>query len=116
MAMPEEVTWLSLTSREALPYLRIDGESVLNNAILVIEIRERLNRALQILTNTEREVIIRRFGLYGTNPMTCEAIAWNSEEIGYRHPVTRERILQIQNKALSKLKHPSSAKYMKGVY
>ena len=115
-AMPEDVTFVTLTSREAAPYLIMDGEEELTNSILNIERKAAIDNALQILTEKEREIIIHRFGLFGTDPKTFELIAWNSQALGYRHQVTIERIRQIQIKALSKLKHPSAAKYMKDLY
>lgn len=63
-------------------------------------LREDLEEVLNTLTPREKEVIIMRFGLAGGREYTLE-------EVGRRFGVTRERIRQIEAKALSKLRHPS---------
>ena len=60
---------------------------------------EDLKEALKSLTEREKTVIILRFGLNGKSPLTLE-------EIGEQFDVTRERVRQIEMKALHKLKHP----------
>ena len=66
-----------------------------------IEIPElKLNRALNSLTEREQKVIKARFGLSGDVPKTLE-------ETGKMFCVTRERIRQIEAKAIRKLRHPS---------
>jgi RNA polymerase primary sigma factor len=52
------------------------------------------------LTERERTIIEMRFGLTGQEPMTLE-------HIGERFGLTRERIRQLEGKALAKLRHPS---------
>src|SRR3989338_10916124 len=49
------------------------------------------------LTNKEKEILSKRYGLYGNKPHTLE-------QIGKNHQITRERIRQIQNVAISKIK------------
>ena len=66
--------------------------------------KECINDALSILTEREKEVISMRFGLTGDVPKTLEAI-------GNTFGVTRERIRQIENSALRKLKNPKRAMY-----
>lgn len=66
--------------------------------------KECINDALSILTEREKEVISMRFGLTGDAPKTLEAI-------GNTFGVTRERIRQIENSALRKLKNPKRAMY-----
>ena len=66
--------------------------------------KECINNALSILTEREKEVISMRFGLNGETPKTLEAI-------GGAFGVTRERIRQIENSALRKLKNPQRATY-----
>lgn len=66
--------------------------------------KECINDALSILTEREKEVISMRFGLTGDAPKTLEAI-------GNTFGVTRERIRQIENSALRKLKNPKRATY-----
>jgi RNA polymerase primary sigma factor len=55
---------------------------------------------LTLLTQRERKVLEYRYGLKGEHPRTLE-------EVGQKFDVTRERIRQIEAKALRKLKHPS---------
>lgn len=61
--------------------------------------RSELRRAMSILSVREAEIIEMRFGLGDGNPMTLE-------EIGKHFSVTRERIRQIESRALSKMRHP----------
>ncbi|MDO5695702.1 MAG: RNA polymerase sigma factor RpoD [Eubacteriales bacterium] len=63
-------------------------------------LREQLNDAMKILNERERQVLIMRFGLNGQRSQTLE-------EVGRVFNVTRERIRQIEAKALKKLGHPS---------
>lgn len=66
-------------------------------------LKENLEEVLATLTDREAKVLKMRFGLEGKNPMTLE-------EVGREFGVTRERIRQIEAKALRKLKHPSRRK------
>lgn len=66
--------------------------------------KECINDALSILTEREKEVVSMRFGLTGDAPKTLEAI-------GNTFGVTRERIRQIENSALRKLKNPKRGMY-----
>jgi RNA polymerase primary sigma factor len=62
--------------------------------------RQELERALSTLAERERMILALRFGLTGEEPMTLE-------RIGERFGLTRERIRQLEAKALAKLRHPS---------
>jgi RNA polymerase primary sigma factor len=66
-------------------------------------LREQLNDILYTLTDRERNVLIMRFGLRDGRLRTLE-------EVGKEFEVTRERIRQIEAKALRKLRHPSRRK------
>lgn len=66
-------------------------------------LKENVNEVLQALSDRESKVLKMRFGLEGARPMTLE-------EVGKKFGVTRERIRQIEAKALRKLKHPSRRK------
>jgi len=68
--------------------------------------REELQRTLSTLTEREQMVLILRFGLKDGRNRTLE-------EVGRVFDVTRERIRQIENKALRKLRHPSRSKRLK---
>ena len=66
-------------------------------------LKENIEEVLSSLTDREARVLRMRFGLDSRNPMTLE-------EVGREFGVTRERIRQIEAKALRKLKHPSRRK------
>lgn len=69
-------------------------------------LREELNEILMTLNERERKVLELRFGLVDGTPRTLE-------EVGKEFNVTRERIRQIEAKALRKLKHPSRSQKLK---
>ncbi|MCI8659349.1 MAG: RNA polymerase sigma factor RpoD [Lachnospiraceae bacterium] len=69
-------------------------------------LREQLMEALKTLTDREQKVLRLRFGLDDGRPRTLE-------EVGREFQVTRERIRQIEAKALRKLRHPSRSKKLK---
>ena len=69
-------------------------------------LREQLNSVLSTLTEREEQVLRMRFGLVDNRPHTLE-------EVGQYFKVTRERIRQIEAKALRKLRHPSRIKKLK---
>ena len=70
-------------------------------------LREVIERELHTLTPREEYVIKLRFGLYDGRTRTLE-------EVGQKFNITRERIRQIEAKALRKLRHPSRARRMRG--
>ncbi len=69
-------------------------------------LHEQLMEALGTLTEREQKVLKLRFGLDDGRPRTLE-------EVGKEFNVTRERIRQIEAKALRKLRHPSRSKKLK---
>jgi RNA polymerase primary sigma factor len=69
--------------------------------------KERVMEVLLTLTPREQEVLRLRYGLNGENPHTLE-------EVGRRFKVTRERIRQIEAKALRKMRHPSRLRKLEG--
>ena len=69
-------------------------------------LKNRLNEVLDTLTPREEKVLKLRFGLDDGRPRTLE-------EVGKEFNVTRERIRQIEAKALRKLRHPSRSKKLK---
>ncbi len=70
-------------------------------------LREVIERELRTLTPREEHVIKLRFGLYDGRTRTLE-------EVGKEFDITRERIRQIEAKALRKLRHPSRARHLRG--
>ncbi len=70
-------------------------------------LKDQITRLLDTLTDREQRVLILRFGLKDGRSRTLE-------EVGKEFNVTRERIRQIEAKALRKLRHPSRAKMLKG--
>ncbi len=69
-------------------------------------LKSKVNEVLETLTPREAEVLRLRFGLRDGTPQTLE-------EVGKAFNVTRERIRQIEAKALRKLRHPSRSKHLK---
>jgi len=69
-------------------------------------LKDKMNEVLSTLTDRERKVLIRRFGLLDGKPKTLE-------EVGLEFNVTRERIRQIEAKALRKMRHPTRSKQLR---
>lgn len=69
-------------------------------------LKDKMNEVLATLTDRERKVLIQRFGLLDGKPKTLE-------EVGIEFNVTRERIRQIEAKALRKMRHPTRSKQLK---
>ena len=70
-------------------------------------LKEKLTDVLATLTERERHIVEMRFGLADGNEHTLE-------EIGQQYKVTRERIRQIEAKALRKLRHPTRIRHLQG--
>jgi RNA polymerase primary sigma factor len=70
-------------------------------------LREKLSDVLTTLTERERKILEMRFGLLDGYERTLE-------EIGKMYNVTRERIRQIEAKALRKLRHPTRVRHLQG--
>ena len=68
--------------------------------------KEILYSVLDTLSDREKDILIKRFGLEDGKPKTLE-------EVGMTYNLTKERIRQIENKALMKLRHPSRAKMLR---
>jgi RNA polymerase primary sigma factor len=77
-----------------------------DNDLLNESLRTEIERALATLTPREADVIRLYFGLSGQHPMTLE-------EIGETFDLTRERVRQIKEKAIRRLKHTSRSKILK---
>lgn len=76
------------------------------DAASMLLLKEQLGEVLKTLTPREEKVLALRFGLEDGHPRTLE-------EVGKEFNVTRERIRQIEAKALRKLRHPSRSKKLK---
>ena len=74
--------------------------------LMTESLRKEIERSLRTLTPREGDVIRLYFGLNGEHPMTLE-------EIGERFDLTRERVRQIKEKAIRRLKHTSRSKILK---
>jgi RNA polymerase primary sigma factor len=69
-------------------------------------LREAVQNALAVLSERERQVLEMRFGLMDGKEHTLE-------EVGQYFEVTRERIRQIEAKALRKLRHPTRSRHLR---
>lgn len=69
-------------------------------------LREQIEKIIGTLSEKEREVIMYRFGL-------VDGVEHTLEQVGAMFNLTRERIRQIESKAIRKIRHPSRAKYLK---
>jgi RNA polymerase primary sigma factor len=81
------------------------GELPIDSAIKG-ELSDNIEKVLAMLSPKEAEIIKKRFGIFNGSPQTLEAI-------GKEFDVTRERIRQIEIKALRKLRHPSKSKWLR---
>jgi len=70
-------------------------------------LKDRLQDVLDTLTDRERQVLDYRFGL-------TDGYSRTLEEVGKKFTVTRERIRQIEAKALRKLRHPTRIRKLEG--
>ena len=76
------------------------------DAVINLNLRAQTGQVLKSLSPREEKVIMMRFGLEDGSEHTLE-------EVGQRFAVTRERIRQIEAKALRKLRHPSRSRRLK---
>ena len=87
-------------------FIQDDNVLVPQDAAAFTLLHEQLMEVLLTLTEREQKVLLLRFGLDDGRPRTLE-------EVGKQFNVTRERIRQIEAKALRKLRHPSRSKKLK---
>jgi RNA polymerase primary sigma factor len=76
------------------------GQRAPDDAVIDRALKEEINDVLNTLSRKEADIIEYRFGLNGRRPMSLK-------EIGNRYKLTKERIRQIEKKALKRLQHPS---------
>lgn len=86
--------------------LRNDDNITPETKLLYDSLRKEIDRAVSTLTPREADVVRYYFGLGNSHPMTLE-------EIGEKFDLTRERVRQIKEKAIRRLKHTSRSKILK---
>jgi len=74
--------------------------------VIGLNLADQISKVLQTLSNREEKVLRMRFGIGERSDHTLE-------EVGQDFEVTRERIRQIEAKALRKLRHPSRSKQLR---
>ena len=89
-----------------LDVLESDGEDTPDSELMNDSLRREVQRALSTLTQREGDVISFYFGLNGEHSL-------NLEEIGEKFNLTRERVRQIKEKAIRRLRHTSRSKALK---
>jgi RNA polymerase primary sigma factor len=89
-----------------LDVLENDSEDKPDSGLINDSLRREVQRALSTLTQREADVITLYFGLNGEHSMTLE-------EIGEKFSLTRERVRQIKEKAIRRLRHTSRSKALK---
>ncbi len=88
-------------------FLQDNGESTPADSAMQQMLRDKINHVLKSLTYREREIIKLRYGL-------GDGYSYTLEETGRIFKVTRERIRQIESKALRKLQHHTRSNHLKG--
>ena len=89
-----------------LDVLAGDDNDTPDGGLVSESLRKEVQRALHTLTQREADVVTLYFGLNGEHAMTLE-------EIGEKFDLTRERVRQIKEKAIRRLKHTSRSKLLK---
>jgi RNA polymerase primary sigma factor len=88
-------------------YLTSENQAPPDEDTYAAALSDDLDRALGTLSERERSILTMYFGLGGEEPMTLE-------DIGKRLRLTRERIRQIKEKAIQRLRHSTRAKFLQG--
>ena len=91
-----------------IEFIEAEDDSV-EEKVYRLSLKKDLNEVLESLSPREREILNLRFGL-------DDGIVRTLEEVGSKFNVTRERIRQIEAKAIKKLKHPTRARKLKDYY
>jgi RNA polymerase primary sigma factor len=89
-----------------LDIIHNDSQPAPDSSLMSESLRTEVHRALATLSEREAEVVRLYFGLHREHPMTLE-------EIGEKFSLTRERVRQIKEKALRRLRHASRSKNLK---
>ncbi len=88
-------------------YLMDDKAQMPDDETFERALSDDMDKALDTLADREKQILCLYFGLRGADPLTLE-------EIGRKLGLTRERIRQIKEKAIARLRHSSRAKYLQG--
>jgi len=88
-------------------HLAAEGQASPDEDTYIAALSDDLERALGTLSDRERRILAMYFGLGGDEPMTLE-------DIGKKLNLTRERIRQIKEKAIQRLRHSTRARFLQG--
>ncbi len=86
-------------------FVEDEGYQQPDSVVVEKSLRDDINQVLQSLSRKESEIVQYRFGLNGKSPLSLK-------EIGDRYSLTKERIRQIEKKALKRLQHPKRSRYL----
>ncbi len=86
-------------------FVEDEGYQQPDSVVVEKSLRDDINQVLQSLSRKESEIVQYRFGLNGKSPLSLK-------EIGDRYRLTKERIRQIEKKALKRLQHPKRSRYL----
>lgn len=86
-------------------FIEDDQYKAPDNLVMDILLSEDINTVLTTLSDKESEILEKRFGLNGKKPLSLK-------EIGDQYGLTKERIRQIEKKAITRLQHPSRLQYL----
>ena len=103
-----EVHDISFVSLESPTYRMLEAPDNIEDNLFDEETKDRIEQILETLGPREREIVKMRFGFYGKQKTL--------EEVGKHFMVTRERIREIEMKAMGKLKCPSRADKLREIY
>ncbi len=87
-------------------FMKSDDGTTPESELMYESLKTEINRAISTLTQKEQDILKMFFGLDGYTPMTLD-------EIGEKFDLTRERVRQIKEKAIKRLKHTSRSKILK---
>ncbi len=86
-------------------FVEDEGYKQPESVVVEKSLKDDINQVLRSLSEKESEIVQYRFGLNGKSPLSLK-------EIGDRYNLTKERIRQIEKKALKRLQHPKRSRYL----